>query len=110
MERERGVASSTLRTAESASAHARTRPADLRAERRAGELLAEMELHGGDRRGESSSQRESLKNLGIDHNQSHRWQRMAGIPEPDFDAHVERTQATEKELTTAGVLVPSPGG
>lgn len=52
----------------------------LRAQRQAGELLAETVQHGGDRR--SSSQRENLKlaELGVDHNQSHRWQRIAAMP------------------------------
>ena len=46
----------------------------LRAERKAGTMLAEMGLHGGSRK--SSSQPENLKlsDLGIGHNDSHRWQ------------------------------------
>jgi len=52
----------------------------LTAERRAGELLAGMEMHGGDRK--SSYPRDSLKDLGISQLQSSRWQRAALVPEP----------------------------
>jgi N6-adenosine-specific RNA methylase IME4 len=73
----------------------------LRAERRLGELIPEHVAHGGDRR--SSSHRGSLKTLaelGINPNQSSRWQAIAALPEPEF----ERFLATETEPTTAGAL------
>jgi len=44
---------------------------------RGGEILADTVKHGGDRR--SSLQRESLKDVGISHTQSHRWQKMASV-------------------------------
>src|SRR5262249_11356616 len=57
----------------------------LRAERKAGQLLAQADIHGGDRK--SSSRQENLKliDLGITHNQSHRWQQIAGLPDENFE-------------------------
>jgi hypothetical protein len=75
----------------------------LRAERKAGTLLAEMQLHGGDRK--SSSQPENLKlaDLGLSHNESHRWQTEATLPEPVFETYVATTKQQGKELTSSGV-------
>jgi len=49
----------------------------IRAERRAGELIAEEFPHGGDRRSESSLDAQRLKDVGISWFQSHRWQDIA---------------------------------
>ena len=54
-----------------------------RAERKAGELLAGMEMHGGDRRSESRLQGATLKDLNIDKTDSHRWQTMARVAADD---------------------------
>lgn len=77
------------------------------AERRAGELLRDMAEkgerasgHGGDR----ASCRAQLEDLGIEKTQSHRWQRMASIPEPELKAHIAETKKQGEELTTASVL------
>ena len=51
------------------------RPAEMkRAERRAGEMLAEMELQGGDRKSKSHDVTLKLDDLGINKKQSSRWQ------------------------------------
>lgn len=76
----------------------------LRAERRIGELLQVTVEHGGDRRSSSSSHHTNLKDLGITGDQSSRWQRIASVPEPDFERHIEDTKSVGGELTTAGVL------
>ena len=55
----------------------------LRAERRAGELLAEATRRGGDRKAKSNLHDVSLKDVGISHIQSHRWQAVAGESRPD---------------------------
>lgn len=80
----------------------------IRAERRGGEILIEMKErgerkggHGGDR--QSSSTKE-LEDVGVSKKQSHRWQRIASVPEDEFEAHVEATKVGGKELTSAGVL------
>lgn len=58
----------------------------VRAERRAGEMLAEMATNGqrarqgGDRRGESKSDAATLKDLGVSRDQSSRWQKLAATP------------------------------
>jgi hypothetical protein len=63
----------------------------VRAERRTGELLNEMNKLNGARgvgKKVASSRSEStpkLKELGISHNQSSTWQELAKIPEPEFE-------------------------
>lgn len=79
----------------------------IRAERRAGELLAAMEMRGGDRKSGSKLHDATLKDLGIEKTQSHRWQAMAAVPEGVFEAHVADVVASNKELTSSGVYVLS---
>jgi len=76
----------------------------LRAERRAGELLTKMVSRGGDRK--SNSQRESLilADLGIDHNQSARWQREAAVPAEIFEEYVRSGVQSGREVTSQGLL------
>lgn len=75
----------------------------LRAERKAGEMLAaDGPAHGGDRRSETRSHGETLNGLGITKSQSSRWQSIASIPETRFEQHVAETRQANRELTTAG--------
>jgi hypothetical protein len=76
----------------------------LRAERRAGQLLRAMGLHGGDRKSPQGHARPTLEELGISHNQSKRWQKESLVPEPDFCAFVALAEKGEHELTTASLL------
>ena len=76
----------------------------LRAERRAGEMLAKMALHGGDRRGDDAGDRVTLGDLGVSKDQSARWQKLARVAAGDFDAHVAAVKKRGEELTTAGLL------
>ena len=76
----------------------------LRAERRAGELLSQVVNHGGDRKGVSKNDVTRLKELGIDHNQSARWQREAAVPEPIFEKYVSESGRNGKEITAQGLL------
>jgi len=106
----------------------------LRAERRAGELLAAMGKHAGGRpmaqlpsqvvsaelaatdenplqavRGfpqtEAENQRPPrLAELQITYRQSTQWQQLAALPEPVFEAHIRTTRARRNELTPAGTL------
>jgi N6-adenosine-specific RNA methylase IME4 len=73
------------------------------AERRGGELLAEMEIHGGDRRSGSRSQPLTLKDLNIDKSDSHRWQTMAKVAEDDVRRLETELTASGDELTSAMV-------
>lgn len=70
----------------------------LRAERRLGELLQSIDGFG---RGKKSV---TVTDFDIDHNQSKRWQRIASIPDKQFDHFVTSLQASGKEITTAAAL------
>ncbi|QDV85838.1 hypothetical protein [Planctomycetes bacterium TBK1r] len=61
----------------------------LRAERRAGAILATMRMRGGDRKSNARRTGVTLEELGISQNQSTRWQLLAKRPERDFEAHLQ---------------------
>jgi hypothetical protein len=77
----------------------------LRAERRAGELLAEMgeneqrQRRGGDRKSklhdETLIEPPTLSDLGITKSQSSRWQQEAKVPEETFEQYVAETKAAK---------------
>lgn len=78
----------------------------LRAERRAGELLAQAS-EAGQRvtgRPEKVSEAATLSDLGITRDQSSDWQAIAALPEPEFEAHIAATVAAGKPLTTAAAV------
>ena len=86
----------------------------LRAERRAGEMLASMDrvkkednlipnaFYSNSQ--PMSSSKPKLDDLGVTSNQSSNWQRIAKIPQPEFERHIEQTKAQEQELTTASTV------
>ena len=78
----------------------------LRAERKAGELLAAMRLHGGDRRSRlrRASASSKLKQSGITHGQSHRWQLEASVPEDQFEQYLSATRQLGKEVSSTAFL------
>lgn len=76
----------------------------LRAERRAGSILAKLKLHGGDRRDTTSEERLSLTDIGVSKDQSSRWQLAAAVPDREFEKYIDRTRAEQGEVTTAGLL------
>jgi hypothetical protein len=65
-------------------------------ERRAGELLR-ANPHLG------SGKPLTLRGLGVERNQSHRWKTIASLPAPAFEAHIAHAKAASKELTSAAV-------
>src|SRR5258708_10746800 len=79
----------------------------LSAERRAGEILLDMEKNKGARgkgvpcRDESAP---TLAELGISQVQSHRWQKIASIPSRDFEGFIRERKREGQELTSASVL------
>lgn len=81
----------------------------LRAERKAGELLAELERSkGGDSRsfqpGTSVSEyRAVLTENDIAPTTAHRWQTVATVPDEVFDGFIDRVKRSQIELTSASV-------
>ena len=83
----------------------------VRAERRAGELLAAMEKAPGGQPYRSTGTAEepvertpTLADLGIDKKQSSRWQKLAAVPAEKFEAAVEAAKEIAREVTTTSVL------
>ena len=79
----------------------------VRAERRAGEMLAEMPKHSGGNPNLSRSTTGSpptLEDLGVSRDQSSRWQKLAAIPEAKFEQAVAAAKETAREVTTAALL------
>jgi hypothetical protein len=83
----------------------------LRTQRRAGELLFELEKHPGGRlpakgteAGGYSGKPLTLRELGISSLESHRWQRIASLPLKAFEAYIADRRSRKLELTTAAVL------
>jgi hypothetical protein len=78
----------------------------IEAERRIGQLLAEMEL---DRGAVSRSQRATartvkLAELEMTKSESHRYQRVAAIPQVVVDRYFAASRDAHQEITTAGLL------
>ena len=69
----------------------------LHAERRLGQLLKDQVRRGGS----PKSQRETSLPDGISRTQSHRWQRIASIPENEFENHVSEKKTSGAEITSA---------
>jgi N6-adenosine-specific RNA methylase IME4 len=76
----------------------------LKAERKAGELLKQLGLRGGDRRSNHQADGLKLNDLGISQNESTRWQREAAVPEREFKRFIEKTTRTNRELTSSGPI------
>jgi DNA methylase len=78
----------------------------IRQERWIGEWLAVLETRGSGRPKESVSAETvslSLQSFGITRVQAHRWQTIASLPAPDFEAHVADRKAKGEELTTTAM-------
>lgn len=83
----------------------------LRAERRAGQMLGEMDKSTGGRPVENQSHdatgysepraAKPLSDLGISKTQSSRWQKLAAIPEEDFEATFAKP---ERKPSTTGII------
>ena len=86
----------------------------LRAERKAGELLQQLERsplsNGGDTRPASqavtppSEYSAVLEESDINRMTAHRWQTVAQVPDEVFEEHVATVQQEQRELTSAGLL------
>lgn len=76
----------------------------IRAERRAGDILAQLQLRGGNRRSPGRKPAVTLKELGVTRNQSRNWQRENLVPEKQLDRLMSALRAEGKEISTAAVL------
>lgn len=77
----------------------------LRAERKAGEYLQGMEKNkGGNPNLSPDVSSLKIKDLGISHNQSSKWQKIATIPEGLFEQHIEEIKLNGIELSTSKLL------
>ena len=74
----------------------------IRTERKAGELIPDQITTGGSG---PKSHDATLKGLGIEHNQSVRWQSVAAIPEEAIEDHIKEVYEFKDELTTADFLI-----
>ena len=79
---------------------------NLRASRRAGEILLATEKHKGAATPshDESASLPTLEEMGIDRNQSSRLQRLARIPEPQFEAYLAETKAAHGKLSANGLI------
>jgi phage N-6-adenine-methyltransferase len=77
----------------------------LRAERKAGEMLAAMEKNEGNKFGGNTMlPPPSLDDLGIDKMQSSRWQREAAVDEDKFEQYLASCREEQREITQSGLL------
>ncbi len=82
----------------------------VRAERKAGVLLKDMEMNKGNqfesetRRSHDVTAAPKLSDIGVDKSQSSRWQKMADIPEEAFEADIAKHHDTEKPVTTQAIM------
>lgn len=77
----------------------------LRAERKAGEMLAGIDnAKPGRKELGNSVLPNSLEGLGIDKMQSSRWQREAAVDEETFESYLASCREEQREITQAGLL------
>lgn len=79
----------------------------IRIERRIGKFLIERQKHKGgqpSKKNRLHDETSTLKDLGLDKNQSHRYQKEASVPEKQFERHVAETKENDLELTSTSIL------
>lgn len=86
----------------------------LRAQRRGGEILQQMEKRNGNlKKGPVlpavEDGKSSLEELGITYNDSSRWQNIAKMPEEKFEEFIAETKSSGGEVTTAAALKVAAG-
>ena len=84
----------------------------LRAERKAGQLLKQMGEVGERARGGGDLRKElsppTLSDLNINRDQSSDWQKLAGVPEADFEAALAARPENRREFPTTASLIAKP--
>jgi DNA polymerase III subunit gamma/tau len=81
----------------------------IRAQRRCGEILGSEIKHGGDRKSKSRFNHRTLKDLGINKNQSRCWQILANWPARTFEKYLAEIKESNHELTAIGVYRAANG-
>lgn len=84
----------------------------VRAERRAGQMLAEMpkatgksgQFTGGHTMLPPVKEEKTLADIGVTKNESSRWQKLAAVPESQFEQAVTAAKEVAGEVTTAAML------
>jgi site-specific DNA-methyltransferase (adenine-specific) len=77
----------------------------LEAERKAGRMLGELRMKGSLRAGRPNADSPSaLADLGIEQQQSSRWQRLAAVPEERFGRWIQEVRESGSEVTEAGLF------
>ena len=76
----------------------------LRAERKAGEFLADLSLQGGDRRSKTHDAFLKLEDMGLTSDQSRRWQLEASLPEEEFHQFLANARNSRREITAAALM------
>ena len=77
----------------------------VRAERRAGQMLAEMGIRPGNPQlSNDATIAPTLAEIGISKDQSSRWQKLAGVPAAQFEQAIATAKETAGEVTTAAML------
>lgn len=79
----------------------------VRAERKAGQMLSDMPKNPGQLKNSSRSHdatTTTLSDLGINKTQSSRWQKLAAVPEDQFEQAIQAAKEVAGEVTTAAML------
>lgn len=105
---DRAAAIQTLLKSQHASLEVQNQAAEirLRAQRKAGTLLADMEMHDGNPHDTMSPR---LNDLGITPKQSSRWQTEAKVPEEAFETFIAEANNAGQEITQAALLKVARG-
>lgn len=86
----------------------------LRAQRRGGEILQQMEKNGGAKvpratSSQAASALPKIEDLGITYSDSSRWQNIAKMPAEKFEEFITETKESGGEITTAAALKIASG-
>ncbi len=75
----------------------------IRAERKAGKILSDMEKKSN-QHGERNSSIQSLEDLGISRMQASRWQALARVSDESLDEYCRKQRESGNEITQSGVI------